>query len=156
MNKDTTPYERPLVESVVNWLEAGLTLRYSHRDYCGTGFTFERGEYLYCEFNEGEHTVLKSFSSKAAFIEWLTQQSDLSLARLDDVNFGLRNNQVITRARLIEFINEAPRMYQEQQERQAELIREQAQSVIRKKEQQIREAQEREKWQLLKEQCEKE
>ncbi len=98
------PYGRQLAESVAAALEKGK-LGYSHRDYCGRGLEKDPdGTYLYGELWDGG--MLKperTFPDKTAFVNWLAEQSDASMALLDAKETFYWNNQVLNRARLEAF-----------------------------------------------------
>jgi hypothetical protein len=73
---------------------------YGHRDYCGMGLEYREGKYYYGELWDGSMMEpLLQWSSKQEFINWLAQQSDASLARLEAKEFYW-GNQTITRQRL--------------------------------------------------------
>ncbi len=149
IKKDTAPYGRELAESVARWLQKGVSLHYSHRDYCGTGFTYQDNKYVYGEVDTGEFSfIIQSFVSEILFVEWLAKQCDFSLARLESIRPSTRDNQVITRARLLEFINEAPLIHQETKNR---LKVEEQQRVLLEIKNRERLKQEQKKWMLLKE-----
>jgi hypothetical protein len=77
------------------------SLGYGHRDYCGMGLEYREGVYRYGELWDGYMMEpLLKWSSKEDFINWLAQQSDASLARLEAKDSFYWGNQTITRQRL--------------------------------------------------------
>jgi hypothetical protein len=78
---------------------------YGHRDYCGMGLEFYNGTYSYGELWDGSMMPpMKQWISKEDFIQWLAQQSDASLARLEATEPFYWGNQTITRKRLMELL----------------------------------------------------
>ncbi|MDQ0781847.1 hypothetical protein [Chryseobacterium sp. W4I1] len=102
---DTLEIGLRIANKVADQLQKGNILGCSHRDYCGMGMKMNEGqEFLYGELYDGfDFHVPRIFKNRASFVTWLSAQSTASLARLDDEEF-FRDNQVITRSRLIEFI----------------------------------------------------
>src|SRR5687768_16663732 len=98
---DPTPYGAALAERVADHLAAGKDIAYFHRDGCGKGLFYATGEFLYGSVHDGclwdDHP--DRFSSREAFVAWLSQQTDETL-----FNGG---NQPITRARLEAELSEA-------------------------------------------------
>lgn len=95
-----------LASLVADQLQNGSILGYGHRDYCGMGMKVnEDQEFLYGELYDGfQFRVPRIFKSRDLFVTWLSAQSTASLARLDDDKF-YRENQVITRNRLLDFVD---------------------------------------------------
>jgi hypothetical protein len=81
---------------------------YSHRDYCGMGLEHRDGIYKYGELHDGYliEPVLQ-WETKEAFVNWLAEQSDASLARLEEQDPWYWGNQTINRVRLVSLINRA-------------------------------------------------
>lgn len=100
----TTPYGLPLAQSVATRLQSGAQLGYSHRDYCGTGLQYERGSFAYVELWDHGADAIKTFHSEPEFVQWLSRQSDASLALLEADSPFFWGNQTITRHRLDEFV----------------------------------------------------
>lgn len=71
----------------------------SHRDYCGIGLYFFKGEFTLGEVNDGmgPHPVLITFESLEEFVEWLANQNDQSMSLYTLSSF---NNQTISKIRL--------------------------------------------------------
>jgi hypothetical protein len=86
-------------------LKLGHRLENIHQDYCGTGLRFYMDQYDYIEINNQQDRVLKSFPNENDFIIWLSEQSNRSLARLEESNSFLHGNQVINKQRLLEFVS---------------------------------------------------
>lgn len=101
----TQPYGLLLAQAVATKLLTGAQLGYSHRDYCGTGLQHSRnGGFAYVQIWDYASDVLQSFSTEKAFVQWLSQQSDASMALLDAASSFYWGNQTITRRRLEEFV----------------------------------------------------
>ncbi|HZY82584.1 MAG TPA: hypothetical protein VFE50_23820 [Cyclobacteriaceae bacterium] len=104
------PFGKEFAQRVAQKLKTKSNLMYSHRDYCGTGLTWDNHQFIYCHVNDGYPAeVILSFDTEQAFIDWLAEQSDQSLSGSNDANEFYRNNQRITQARLFDFINTKPR-----------------------------------------------
>ena len=107
----TSPAETVGIELagiVADRLEAGMVLKFGHRDYCGIGLRYAEGEYICGEVNDG-HLPSRSelegywqegggiermtWSSKSYFVAWLFSQSDESMSGSELINKWLRNNQ---------------------------------------------------------------
>lgn len=101
----TEPFGYKIAVLVADQLQSGTILGYCHRDYCGMAMKVnENQQFLYGELYDGEDFhVPRIFETKEIFVAWLAAQSTESLARGDDAEF-YRNNQVITRNRLMEFV----------------------------------------------------
>lgn len=105
LNADNIPFGEAIATQVAAQLDAGKSLGHTHRDYCGMGIEKDNaGRYLYGELYDGYITAPTIFESRASFINWLARQSTATLARLDDVNPFFHGNQVITRERILSFI----------------------------------------------------
>ncbi len=93
-----------LAQSVYRRL-ARSKLALAHRDYCGTGFERKGEKVIYSEVYDGElsNPPLKAFSTEKEFVQWLSIQSDRSMARVDGSSFK-DGNQTITLLRLREFV----------------------------------------------------
>lgn len=101
----TTPYGPTLAQAVINRLRSGAQLSYTHRDYCGTGLRFRQECFEYVELWDHGAYSLNTFKSESAFVQWLSQQSDASLALLDAESPFFWGNQTITHQRLNEFVS---------------------------------------------------
>lgn len=100
----TEPFGLKIAAFVADCLQNGAILGYCHRDYCGMAMKAEGQQFLYGELYDGEDFHVPGiFETREILIIWLAAQSTESLARLDDAEF-YRNNQVITRNRLLDFI----------------------------------------------------
>lgn len=105
---------------VANKLDAVGFFGYAHRDYCGMGFHKDGDVYVYAEILDGyilskaDMEALGStfagerleFTTRAAFVDWLSAQSDASLSGTGLSDPWLHNNQRITIERLREFTAE--------------------------------------------------
>lgn len=102
----TELYGMELAEQFANTLKPGFYLCYSHRDYCGMGLGMnEKKEYVYGPVWDGGLQEELVFATKKQFTDWLSRQSDASMANLDSDKFAW-GNQVITRKRLEEFVRD--------------------------------------------------
>jgi hypothetical protein len=100
MTQQTERFGRTLAEKAAASL-LKYSLGYGHRDYCGMGLEYRDGVYQYGELWDGYMMEpLLKWSSKEDFINWLAQQSDASLARLEAKESFYWGNQTITRQRL--------------------------------------------------------
>lgn len=104
---DTAAFGYTIAELVADKLQNGYFLGYQHRDFCGMAMKMnEKNQFLYGELYDGtDFSVPTVFEDRELFVAWLSEQSTASLARLEDDDF-YRGNQVITRKRLLEFIND--------------------------------------------------
>ncbi len=107
LESDTEVFGTEIAEQVADKLEKGFFLGYRHRDYCGMAMSYSAEQhFLYGELYDGiDFSSPQVFKSRNSFVEWLSSQSTASLARLDANEF-YQGNQIITRKRLLEFINE--------------------------------------------------
>lgn len=102
----STKYGTDLAEKTVNALQSNA-LSFNHRDYCGMGLEKDSdGAYYYGEVNDGYLEPQLRFPDREKFVEWLSRQSDASLARLEKDSWYW-GNQVISRQRLEEFVASA-------------------------------------------------
>jgi hypothetical protein len=100
----TTEYGKTLAKSIADAFKPGVYISYSHRDYCGMGLGMNyKNEYVYGAIWDSWLNEDKVFATKVEFVDWLSQQSDASLANLEGDPFAW-GNQVITRKRLEEFL----------------------------------------------------
>jgi hypothetical protein len=97
------PFGSELAVQVAEALARGRWFNYGHPAYCGMGLEFSAGQYRYGPVWEGTLEPERTFD-RAAFVAWLTQQSDLSLAQLEFEDPLLWNNQTVTRARLLKLV----------------------------------------------------
>lgn len=105
---DTLPFGMELAIRVAKQLECGFSLGYGHRDYCGMGMEYRNGKYYYSPLWDGAFDLdeLAVYTSRDTFINWLAAQSTATMARLDDEDIFYRGNQVITRQRLEDFLEQ--------------------------------------------------
>ncbi|MDR6920343.1 MULTISPECIES: hypothetical protein [Chryseobacterium] len=102
--EDAVPFGTLIANDVADQLQNGHFLGYRHRDYCGMGMQSDENQrFFYGEIYDGDLNNPKIFENRDLFVSWLSMQSTASLARLDDEEF-YKGNQVITRKRLLEFI----------------------------------------------------
>ena len=107
-------YGPALAEQVAASLLAGHTVVSYHRDYCGMGLAYKDGVFLYGEVWDGQlqswnthenrAASLLTFQDRAAFVAWLSQQSDATLSRREMADSFYWNNQPITQQRLAAFV----------------------------------------------------
>ena len=87
---DKEPYGLEFATKIANFLKKkGSLILNEHRDYCGVGFEFSKGTYIFGHVYDG--TLLekiKIFEKKGKFVEWM------------------RNNQRIYKKDLLKFIEE--------------------------------------------------
>jgi hypothetical protein len=95
-----------LAVQVANKLMNYSPFGYAHRDYCGTGFSYEAEVYRYGRIVDGyfDETLLQ-FKSRNEFINWLALQDNETLSGKEEEDFYY-NNQRITRERLLLFVRE--------------------------------------------------
>jgi hypothetical protein len=107
MRNEDIPFGMELAQLVANHLMFEGGIYYQHRDYCGMGLAFVDGSFHYGEVFDGFPSSDSGFTflEKDAFIGWLAEQTDQSLSRSADPNVFFRNNQTITRARLLTTLN---------------------------------------------------
>jgi len=112
-------YGAALAEQVAEALLAGRRLAAYHRDYCGLGLEYRGGTFFYGEVWDGQlqqqwNTIdnrpgfLLSFPDRAAFVAWLSAQSDTTLSRRELAESFYHDNQTITRSRLQAFVADQP------------------------------------------------
>jgi hypothetical protein len=98
------PFGMGLARKVVERLKH-RSFGYGHRDYCGMGFEYSGGMYLYGGLWDGVmEERARVFASEEELVEWLAGQSDASMARLEEVDDFYWGNQTVTKARLEEFV----------------------------------------------------
>lgn len=115
---DRSPYGLALAEAFADYLILHGTLHAAHRDYCGVGFAYENGRFVY-DFVydgylggwsvEGMPSPLASFEERTAFVGWLAIQSDESLCGREIADPWYVDNQRITRAYLEEALQNSDR-----------------------------------------------
>lgn len=99
----STKYGTELAEKTADSLQR-RALSFYHRDYCGMGLERDSDErYYYGEVLDGYLEPQLCFPDREKFVEWLSQQSDASLARLEQDSW-FWGNQVIDQQRLEEFV----------------------------------------------------
>lgn len=102
---DTLPLGVELATKVADALMHG-SIGHSHRDFCGMGLEYSNGQYIYgALWDGGMDKPEQSFTSRQAFIDWLSIQSNASLANIQTEDTFYWGNQVITRERLEQFLN---------------------------------------------------
>ena len=102
--------DRATAERVVQALDRGYALHYSHRDYCGMGLARDGSVYIYDSVHDGyapsaalhgqasaERLV---FQSREELLGWLLWQTDTSLSGSRLPEPFLRGNQRLTLERL--------------------------------------------------------
>jgi hypothetical protein len=100
---------KELAERVAKRLAMSCELSYTHRDYCGTGLTWERGKFIYGKVWDGYVTdPMMTFDSEQKFVDWLAEQTDQSLEGSDEKDHFYRNNQRLTVTRLFGFVDAKP------------------------------------------------
>ena len=100
LSHQTEKFGKALAEKVASSLLT-YSLGYGHRDYCGMGLEYKDGVYYYGELWDGYMMEpLLKWPSMDDFVNWLAQQSDASLARLEAKESFYWGNQTITRQRL--------------------------------------------------------
>lgn len=111
-------YGLELAERVYDYLLANQSIAHNHYGYCGVGFIHRDGVVLYTHIDEwelyregviyqpgGDYTgIIQSFADRAAFIGWLAQQSDDSLAGKESQDPWYIHNQRITKSRLLSLL----------------------------------------------------
>lgn len=104
--RDHTPFGPTLAGQVAGALFQGRRLLYSHRDYCGMGFIYRANALCYGEIWDGDFIAKpqRAFHTQEEFVGWLAQQSNYSLAGLENDDPWTWDNQTITRQRLEEFV----------------------------------------------------
>jgi hypothetical protein len=101
---DTIPVGVTLAAKVADALMYG-SIGHSHRDFCGMGLEYRNGRYNYGTlWDGGMDKPEQSFSDRQTFIDWLSKQSNASLANIQTEDAFYWGNQVITRGRLEQFI----------------------------------------------------
>jgi len=102
--EDAVPFGTLIANRVADQLQKGHILGYGHRDYCGMGMKADENQrFFYGEIYDGYLEDPRIFENRDLFVSWLSVQSTASLGRWDDEEF-YAGNQVITRKRLLEFI----------------------------------------------------
>lgn len=99
------PYGREFAERIADALAAGLEILYQHRDYCGMGLRMLDGQFCYGRVQEGyldrqSDPNCRLFASREEFIDWMAEQSDLSLDGHEEAEAYYRDNQRLTRERI--------------------------------------------------------
>lgn len=101
---DTTPIGPELATKVADALHHG-SIGHSHRDFCGWGLEYENGQYSYGTLWDGGMDKPElTFNDRQAFIDWLSEQSNATLANIHKEDSFYWGNQVITRDRLEQFL----------------------------------------------------
>jgi hypothetical protein len=99
---------KEMAQKVAQRLMMKCDLMFDHRDYCGTGLTWNRGEFVYGKVYDGLlQQPMKTFKQEHDFVSWLAEQTNTSLAGLDEDVF-YHNNQRLTLTRLFNFVNSKP------------------------------------------------
>jgi hypothetical protein len=104
--RSCTPYGPALAGQVAEALLRGLRLAHAHRDYCGMGLEYRNHQFYYGEVWDGYYVEEPkvTFATREAFVQWLAQQSDQSLSRVEETDPWYWDNQTITQQRLQEFV----------------------------------------------------
>ena len=106
--RNRAAYGAALAGQVADALHQAHALRPHHRDYCGMGLECANGHFRYGEVWDGQYLEAQLiFSSREDFVNWLAGQSNKSLARLEEPDPWYWHNQTVTRARLLELVDEA-------------------------------------------------
>jgi len=105
-SRSRTPYGADLAQQVADAVARGRSLAPSHRDYCGMDFTYRNHQFHYGEVWDGHYMEdpQRHFNTREAFVQWLAQQSDHSLSRVEESNSWYWDNQTITQQRLLDFV----------------------------------------------------
>jgi hypothetical protein len=113
------PCGHDLAVAVADRLLTGKVLAHTHREYGGVGLQFQDGVFVVSEVFDGQLLTCSqalrarqqgltveflSFPERAEFVAWLAQQSDDTLSGRDHVREWLRDNQRLTRSRLMAFV----------------------------------------------------
>lgn len=104
-------YGKQLATAVANRLKEVGQISESHRDYCGVGFAYHAGAFIYTHFNDGDPDlsplaksgmsgIIYRFSSEQEFVNWLSLQNDASLSGSGVGNSWYENNQRVTFVKL--------------------------------------------------------
>ena len=108
-------YGKELANAVATLLKTIGPIAEMHRDYCGVGFVYHAGAFLYTHFHDGEPNlyplhesgksgVIHRFSSEQDFVNWLSLQNDVSLSGAETGDSWYANNQRITLVKLKQFV----------------------------------------------------
>lgn len=114
MKLSKTEYGMELALAVYDYLAQHNSIRFNHYGYCGTGLIMNHQAILYTHIDEWETYqnavqyqpsgdyigIIKSFSCKDDFVNWLAEQSDDSLSGKETNDAWYINNQRITKSRL--------------------------------------------------------
>jgi hypothetical protein len=100
------PFGPTLAGQVADALVQGRKLAYSHRDYCGMGLIYRANAFCYGEIWDGDFIAKpqRAFHRREEFVGWLAQQSNYSLAGLENDDPWAWDNQTLTQQRLKEFV----------------------------------------------------
>lgn len=106
LSQQTALFGSALASKVADTLEHSGDLTGTHQGYCGMGLKFHEGVYYYGEIWEGAMPGSSAcFDNRTSFTGWLAQQSDASMARLEEENPFYWGNQTITRQQLETFVS---------------------------------------------------
>lgn len=108
-------YGKELAYSVANLLKTIGPIAEMHRDYCGVGFIYHNGVFIYTHFYDGEPNlypldesgksgVINRFVAEQDFVNWLSIQNDASLSGAETGDASYANNQRITQEKLKQFV----------------------------------------------------
>lgn len=107
-------YGKEFATEVANSLEQKTQLFHNtHRDYCGTGFYYQNGKYMFCYVYDGfPDKHIKEFDNRDNFIEWLGAQNDWNMSgcnpeavELFEKDLFTRNNQRCLKKTLETFLS---------------------------------------------------
>jgi len=105
-------YGKELANAVATHLKEIGPIAEMHRDYCGVGFAYQAGAFIYTHFHDGDPDlkplhksgmsgVIHKFSSEQEFVNWLSLQNDASLSgSWAGASDWYTNNQRITLVKL--------------------------------------------------------
>ena len=99
---------KELAGRVADRLKMKCDLMYSHRDYCGTGLTWDNGNFIYGKVYDGDMMEpIKTFAGQQEFVDWLAEQTNTSLSGADEDHF-YKDNQRLDLPRLFNFVSSKP------------------------------------------------
>jgi hypothetical protein len=115
----STPCGQDLAAAVADRLLAGKVLAHTHREYGGVGLQVQDGVFVVSEVfdgqlltcsqallarQQGQVVEFQAFAGRTEFVAWLSQQSDDDLSGREHEREWLRENQRLTRFRLMAFV----------------------------------------------------
>lgn len=107
-----------LAENIFLYLKKNREISHNHYGYCGVGFVLQDSTIHYTHFDEwlsykqgvmyvpgGEYTgIIRTFEGKRPFVDWLSEESDLSLSGIETEDQWYIGNQRITIKRLLNLL----------------------------------------------------